>query len=208
MSHRFAEIAFTPGVRARQSENGSASAYDAQLQAPGVTHDRLGAAEAAFISARDSFYMASVGETGWPYVQHRGGPPGFIRVLDDATIGFADFRGNRQYVSLGNVSGDDRVCLFMMDYPSRTRLKMFGRASVTSDTDIIAGLAVPDYRGRIERGWVIKIAGFDWNCPQHITPRFTEQEVADAVAPLHAQIQKLQEENAVLAARAAKGGVG
>ncbi|MEQ1784777.1 MAG: pyridoxamine 5'-phosphate oxidase family protein, partial [Hyphomonadaceae bacterium] len=158
------------------------------------------------IAERDSFYVASVGETGWPYVQHRGGPPGFLKILDAQTIGFADFRGNRQYVSLGNISGDGRVCLFLMDYPNRTRLKLFGNASVTNDPDSIAKLAMPDYRGRVERGWLIRVEGFDWNCPQHITPRFTEAEIAAAVAPLHAQIQALQKENAALAAKAAASG--
>lgn len=206
MAHRFAEIAFTPRVRALQEKNGSAAAYAPHLERPDQINGRLRDAEAAFIAERDSFYMASVGETGWPYVQHRGGPPGFLKVLDGQTIGFADFRGNRQYVSLGNISGDSRVCLFLMDYPNRTQLKLFGHASITNNPDAIAELAMPDYRGRIERGWLIRVEGFDWNCPQHITPRFTEAEIAAAVAPLHARIQALQVENAALAAKAAASG--
>lgn len=198
MAHRFSEIAFTPKVRALQTANGSAAVYAARLQSPDPVNDRLGASEAAFITQRDSFYMASVGETGWPYVQHRGGPRGFLRILDEQTVGFADFRGNRQYVSLGNITGDDRVSLFLMDYPNRRRLKIFGRASVTQDRDVISKLAIPDYPGAIERGWLIRIEAFDWNCPQHITPRFTEAEIAGAVAPLHARIRALQEENAAL----------
>lgn len=201
MAHRFAEIAFTPRVRALQEKNGSAAAYAAHLASPEQINAHLGEAEAAFIAGRDSFYMASVGETGWPYVQHRGGPPGFLKVLDAQTIGFADFRGNRQYISLGNTSRDGRICLFLMDYPNRSRLKLFGHASVTNDPDAIAKLAMPDYRGRVERVWLIRVEGFDWNCPQHITPRFTEAEVAAAVAPLHAQIRALEEVNVALMAK-------
>lgn len=201
MAHRFAQIAFTPQVRALQEENGSAMAYASRLQGAEPINALLSEDEAAFIAERDSFYMASVGETGWPYVQHRGGPRGFLKVLDAQTIGFADFRGNRQYVSLGNITGDGRVCLFLMDYRHRTRLKLFGRASITNHPDVMARLSVPDYRGRVERGWLIKVEGFDWNCPQHITPRFTEDEISAAVAPLHAQVKALQEENAALAAK-------
>ena len=139
----------------------------------------LGEREADFITARDSFYMASVGETGWPYVQHRGGPTGFVRVIDEQTIGFADFSGNRQYVSVGNLNQDDRVSLFFMDYPNRTRLKMLGRVALVDidDTDTLARLELGDYRARVERGFVIHVEAFDWNCPQHITPRYSEAEL-------------------------------
>ncbi len=142
-------------------------------------HDRLGPDEAAFIGARDSFYIASVGETGWPYIQHRGGPKGFLRILDETTIGFADFSGNRQYVSVGNIAGDDRVSLFLMDYPSRTRLKILGRATLVGleDAATLEKLIVPGYRARVERGLKIAVAAFDWNCPQHITPRYTLEEL-------------------------------
>lgn len=197
MGHRFAEIAFTAAVQAVQAERGSAAAYAGQLQGPDH-HDRFGEAEAAFISARDSFYLASVGETGWPYIQHRGGPAGFLKVLDEKTLGFADFRGNRQYVSVGNVSGDDRVSLFLMDYPHQARLKILGRARLTQATEDLERLTVPDYRAKIERGWLITLEGFDWNCPQHITPRFTQAEVVDAVAQLHVQIAALEAELAAL----------
>uniref|UniRef100_UPI002FC94689 pyridoxamine 5'-phosphate oxidase family protein n=1 Tax=Bosea sp. (in: a-proteobacteria) TaxID=1871050 RepID=UPI002FC94689 len=127
MTHRFLEIATTPAVRAAQQAQGSRRAY-ARQEEGALHHDRLGGSEAAFIAARDSFYMASVSETGWPYLQHRGGPAGFLRVLDETTLGFADLRGNRQYLSLGNLTVDDRVCLFLMDYGNRARLKLFGRA--------------------------------------------------------------------------------
>jgi predicted pyridoxine 5'-phosphate oxidase superfamily flavin-nucleotide-binding protein len=200
MGHRFAEIAFTPTVREVQEREGSRSAYARHDGGP-PHHDRLGDREAAFIAARDSFYMASVGETGWPYLQHRGGPPGFLRVLDEQTIGFADFRGNRQYVSVGNVATDDRVALFLMDYPNRARLKLLGHARVidpAAETRTMAALALPDYRARIERGIVITVEAFDWNCSQHITPRFTLEEVASAVAPLRARIAELEAEMARL----------
>ena len=202
MGHRFAEIAFTPGVKAVQEALGSREGY-ARFEGGPDHHHVLGEPEAAFIAARDSFYLASVGETGWPYVQHRGGPPGFLKVLDERTLGFADFRGNRQYVSLGNMVADDRVALFLMDYPNRTRLKLLGRARpVAGDAaaETLARLALPDYRARVERGILISVEGFDWNCPQHITPRFTLDEVERAAAPLHARIAELEAEVARLKA--------
>jgi predicted pyridoxine 5'-phosphate oxidase superfamily flavin-nucleotide-binding protein len=197
MSHRFAELAFTDRVKAIQEQEGSRASY-ARFEGGEAHHDRLGAAEAAFLAARDSFYLATVSETGWPYVQHRGGPPGFLKVLDEATIGFADFRGNRQYVSLGNLGGDDRVSLILVDYPRRRRLKILGHARAVDDAATLARLAVPDYPAKVERGLLIAVAAFDWNCPQHLTPRFTEAEIAAAVAPLHARIAELE---AALAAR-------
>jgi predicted pyridoxine 5'-phosphate oxidase superfamily flavin-nucleotide-binding protein len=195
MAHKFADLAFTPAVRAAQESAGSRKAYAKGESGPDH-HDRLGEAETGFIAARDSFYMASVGETGWPYIQHRGGPAGFVKVLDERTLGFADFRGNRQYVSLGNLSGNDRVALFFMDYPHQARLKLLGRARVISpdeESELIARLAMPDYPAKIERGFLIAVEAFDWNCSQHITPRFTAAEVASAVAPLHVRIRELED---------------
>jgi hypothetical protein len=185
MGHRFAEIAFTPGVQRVQEEMGSRRGY-ARLHGGAPHHDRLGPQEAAFIGARDSFYMATVSEIGWPYIQHRGGPKGFLRVLDETTIGFADFSGNRQYVSIGNIAREDRVSLFLMDYPNRTRLKILGRARVVAldDAAALARFTVPDYRARVERGLLIEVAAFDWNCPQHITPRYTIDEIAALNAAL------------------------
>jgi hypothetical protein len=197
MGHRFAELAFTDRVRAIQEEEGSRASY-ARFESGEAHHERLGAAEAAFLAARDSFYLATVSETGWPYVQHRGGPTGFLKVLDASTIGFADFRGNRQYVSLGNLGGDDRVSLILVDYPRRRRLKIMGHARAVDDPATLARLAVPDYPAMVERGLLIEVAAFDWNCPQHLTPRFTEAEIAAAAAPLHARIAELE---AALAAR-------
>lgn len=185
MSHKFADLAFTPAVRAMQETMGSRKAY-AKADGGPMHHDRLGAAEAGFIAARDSFYMASVGETGWPYIQHRGGPAGFVKVLDEATLGFADYRGNRQYVSVGNLLGDDRVSLFFMDYPNQARLKLLGRARAVAPEDdpgLIARLAMPDYPAKVERGILIAVEAFDWNCSQHITPRFTAAELGAFIEP-------------------------
>ncbi len=196
MPHTFAEIAFTPTVKAVQTQHGSRQAYS-RMEAIQEAHNQsLTGAEAGFIAARDSFYMATVGETGWPYIQHRGGPTGFVRVLDERTIGFADYRGNRQYVSVGNLMTDDRVSLFFMDYAHRTRLKLLGRARLidAGDYETLARLEVPDYRARIERGFLITVEGFDWNCPQHITERFTLDEIRTISAPLTARIAELEAE--------------
>ena len=194
MGHRFAEIAFTPNVKKAQEINGSRRSY-ARLDKSEVHHDVLGPREATFIAERDSFYMATVSETGWPYIQHRGGAPGFVRVLDQKTIGFADFRGNRQYISVGNLETNDRVSMILMDYPNRARLKILGRARLVGldEQDILTRLSLPDYRAVVERGFVITVEAFDWNCPQHITPRFTPAEIEKAVAPLHQRIVELEQ---------------
>lgn len=191
MANKFAAIAFTDRVRALQDTHGSRGAYARMDEGPD-SNNRLGEREAAFIAARDSFYMASVSETGWPYVQHRGGPSGFLCVLDEKTLGFADFRGNRQYVSLGNVEGDNRVSLFLMDYANRARLKILGRVSVTEDAEVRARLTMANYRAKVERAFLIHVEAFDWNCPQHITRRFAESEVVEAIAPLKARIAELE----------------
>lgn len=193
MPHGFARIAFTETVQRLQQERGSRAAYARMEAGAEPVNTQLGKTEAAFLAARDSLYMATVGETGWPYVQHRGGPAGFVRALDPITLGFADFRGNRQYVSVGNLETDDRVSLFFMDYPGRRRLKLFGRAQVIgTDHPLLAQLEVPDYRARVEQGLLIRIEGFDWNCPQHITERYSLEEVSAAVEPLRARIAELE----------------
>ncbi len=196
MPHHFAEIAFTPTVKKVQEELGSRSSYVRMESVPDATNHRLTGAEAGFIAARNSLYMATVSETGWPYIQHRGGPTGFVRVLDESMIGFADFRGNRQYVSVGNLMTDDRVSLFFMDYPNKTRLKLFGRARIIGldDQAVLSRLEMPDYRARIERGFVITVEGFDWNCPQHITPRYTIEEITPTIDALKARIAELEAE--------------
>lgn len=196
MSHRFAEIAFTETVKAVQDELGSRSAYARMETEPETRNHRLTDAEEAFIGARDSFYMATVGETGWPYVQHRGGRRGFVRVLDSGTIGFADYRGNRQFVSVGNLRTDDRVSLFFMDYARKSRLKLFGRARIVrlEDEGMMARLRLADETVRVERAIVIAVEAFDWNCPQHITERYTVDDVREATARLTARIAELEAE--------------
>jgi hypothetical protein len=194
MGHPFAEIAFTPAVQARQQARGSRASY-ARFAEGEPRNDRLGQKEIDFIQARDGFYLASVSETGWPYVQFRGGPPGFLRVLDERTLGWADFRGNRQYVSAGNLDGDERVALILMDYANRRRLKLLGRAElreVGADEGLAARLAVPGYEAVVERAVLVRVAGFDWNCPQHITPRFTLAEIEQAVTPLRERVAELE----------------
>jgi uncharacterized protein len=171
MPHGFADIAFTSTVKKLQEQHGSRRSYAKMEGVREPVNRQLGDAEAGFIAARDSFY-----------IQHRGGPAGFVRVLGDTMIGFADFRGNRQYVSVGNLMTDDRVSIFFMDYPNRTRLKLFGRAAIVDPEDraTLSRLEMPDYRARVERGVLISVAGFDWNCPQHITERFTREEFVSA----------------------------
>lgn len=193
MGHRFADIAFTESVREVQQALGSRAGYAAMAEGEDYNHV-LGVREMDFIAARDSFYMASVSETGWPYVQHRGGPTGFVRVLDEQTLGFADFSGNRQYVSVGNLRKDNRVALFFMDYPNRTRLKLLGRVRLLGlEDEQLARVEMDDYRARVERGFLIQVEAFDWNCPQHITPRYTESEVEALLSPLRAENQALRQ---------------
>lgn len=200
MPHAFASIAFTPAVRKVQEAGGSRAAYARLEGLPGTVNRALGPDEAEFLAARDSFYLASIGETGWPYVQHRGGPPGFVRVLDATTLGFADFRGNRQYVTVGNVGAEPRVSLFFMDYPNRRRLKVFGRARLVGleDEALLSRLESPHYRARVERAFVITVEGFDWNCPQHITPRYTREEMSEVTGPLLERIAELERQLAAV----------
>jgi hypothetical protein len=166
--------------------------------------DRFSDSEAAFIADRDSFYMATVSETGWPYMQHRGGPRGFIKLVDDRTLALADYRGNRQYISTGNLAADNRACLFLMDYAHRARLKIYVRVdtlALDADPALTALVTVPGYKAKLERIFVLHLESFDWNCPQHITPRFTEQEVDEAVTPLRERLAQLETENVELRAR-------
>lgn len=179
MARAFAKIAFTPKVQAAQARMGSRDAYRS-TELGAVEAVELSPYEVDFIVGRDSFYQGTVGENGWPYVQHRGGPAGFLKVLGPQTIGYADFSGNRQYISVGNLQGDDRVSLFLMDYPGQRRLKIWGRARLIdedAEPALVARLESPSYRAPVERGVVITVEAFDWNCPKHITPRFTEHQV-------------------------------
>jgi predicted pyridoxine 5'-phosphate oxidase superfamily flavin-nucleotide-binding protein len=145
--------------------------------------------------------MATIGSTGWPYIQHRGGPKGFLKVIDDHTIAFADFRGNRQYVSTGNLLTDNRVAIIMVDYPSQSRLKLLGRAEILEGDKAkgwIERVVIPEYKATVERVFVIRVEGFDWNCPQHITPRYTAEEIRQALQPMETRMQNLEKENAKL----------
>jgi len=207
MPYGFLDIAITPSVKAAQAAMGSD-----RIWSDFTGHrdfDRFTETESAFIAARDSFYMASVSESGWPYVQHRGGPAGFLKVIDAQTLAFPDYRGNRQYISLGNVTADDRVALIMMDYAGRQRLKIYAHVAVIAvdaDPALAALLATPGYRAVPERLFKLRLATFDWNCPQHITPRFTEAEIATAVTPLRDRLAALEAENATLRAKLATRG--
>ena len=201
MGRRFQELAFTPLVKKHQQEHDSRRRYERveQSAAPG---DTVGAAEQNFIQHRDSFYMASVSETGWPYVQHRGGAKGFVRVINPALLGFADLRGNKQYVSLGNLEHDPRVALFFMDYPNQTRLKILGRVEVHEHDEeapaLLESFRPADKSDIIERVILIHVEGFDWNCPQHITPRYTMEELQEVLAPVREKLTKLEAENTAL----------
>ena len=202
MANAFSEIAFTDAVKAAQAELGSAEFNAAHLQGP-PRHDALGENEAAFLSTANSFYLASVSETGWPYIQHRGGPRGFVRALGPKTIGWAEFAGNRQYLTTGNLRGSDKVALFFMDYARRGRLKLLGRARLIGEEDAAFDrLKTDGYRARIERGMLVEVEGFDWNGPQHIPQLYTAEQVATAMDKLSAEraerIAALEAEIAVL----------
>jgi predicted pyridoxine 5'-phosphate oxidase superfamily flavin-nucleotide-binding protein len=179
MTHRFADLTFTDSVRSTQEQYGSREQNE-HLQNNFGPNDRLTEREAEFIAQRDTFYLASVGDTGWPYVQHRGGPTGFLKVLGPDQLGYADFRGNKQLISVGNVSENDRCSLILMDYPNRRRLKLLGhiRFEDAASSDAADQVALPEYKDRIERIALIDVVAFDWNCPQHITQRYTETEIA------------------------------
>jgi len=188
------DIAFTPAVKAIQLEKGSRDGY-ARMEAKGGWTDRVTPELAAFIAERDSFYIATTSGNGQPYVQHRGGKPGFLKVLDDQTLAFADFKGNRQYITAGNLSENPKAFLFLMDYANRRRIKIWGSARVVDDdTTLLARLTDTDYEGKPEQAIVFTIEAWDTNCPQHITPRYSEQEVAAIVTPLNARIAELDAE--------------
>jgi len=199
MAYRYLDLARTPSVRAAQAANGSAALWET-IEGRRDSN-RLTEAEIAFIGGRDSFYLATVSEDGWPYVQHRGGPPGFLRVLDDTTLGFADFSGNRQYISLGNLGAKDRASLFLMDYPHRRRLKIYARVEakdLAEYPELAEKIAVPGYKGRPERAFLVHVEAFDWNCSQHIAPRFTEAELDTILEPVRWRIAALEAENDAL----------
>lgn len=193
MGNRFQEIAFTDAVRAVQTAQDSRKIYEGHDAGPAANHF-FGPVEKAFIEERDSFYVASIGENGWPYVQHRGGMPGFVQVIDQRTMIFPDYRGNRQFISLGNLSGNARVCLFMMDYAHKRRLKIFAEVSLLPvDAPELASSGISP-NARTERYWKLTLQGFDWNCSQYITPRYSEPIVREAVTTLQARIAELEAE--------------
>jgi predicted pyridoxine 5'-phosphate oxidase superfamily flavin-nucleotide-binding protein len=203
----FAEIAFTPAVQALQGAHGPHAAY-ARARAERAPGEGLGAHESEILTRADSFYLATVSETGWPYVQHRGGPRGFVKVLSPTRIGFGDFRGNRQYVSAGNASRDDRVSIIVMDYPNRRRLKLLGRLRfedlAQADPALASAVGPPDYPARVERVALVEVEAFDWNCSRHITPRYTLEEIEAASRPLHERIARLEAELRALRANPVK----
>lgn len=196
MSVDFLDIAMTPNVMDVQHEMGSDGMWQS-LHRP-RRGERFSDSEEGMIVTRDSFYLATISQTGWPYIQHRGGPVGFLHLLDETTLAMADFSGNRQYITTGNLRGSDRACLFLMDYPRRARLKIYATVEVVaaeSDQELLARVTPENYRARIERIFRFHLQAFDWNCPQHITPRYTAQQVAEYSQTLQQRIDDLEREN-------------
>jgi uncharacterized protein len=205
MAQNFGSLVFTPAVQALQERYGSRRRY--ARVASGDPPEGLGPDEKEFLAARDSFYMASIGSTGWPYVQHRGGPPGFLKVIDGSTIAFGDFQGNKQYISAGNLGTDDRVALIMVDYPMQARLKILGRVKIFEGAEAAPWLERVRPAGStdsIERVFVIHVEAYDWNCPKHIVQRFTAEQIQEAVAPMEQHIKALEAENEKLRRAAAQ----
>ena len=191
MAKRYLQTVLTPSVQA--AEDHYYGRHGAIGSAP--EQDPLTDEERDFIQLRDSFYIATITENGWPYIQHRGGQPGFVRVLSPGELAFADYRGNRQLLSTGNLSANDRVALFFMDYPERLRLKILGYARVEDareHPELVVQLTEPEIRPLVERLFFIRILSFDWNCSQYITPRYTAAEVEKVVAPLKERIAELE----------------
>ena len=193
MAMKYLDLMVTDSVRRAQKQN-----YGRAVNIPGASQrDPLGQDEAEFIMARDSFYLGSINETGWPYIQHRGGPLGFLRVVNETTLAFADYKGNRQLLTTGNVSANDRVALCLMDYPNRTRLKILGHARVEdarAHPELVAQLADPTMQSSVERLVFIDVVSFDWNCPKYITPRYSLEEVEELAGPLRTRIAELESE--------------
>lgn len=195
MANNFASLAFTKPIRALQELHGSRFSYERIEKCTFV--DGLTEFETDFISSRDSFYMATIGENGFPYIQHRGGPKGFVKIIDAHTIGFIDFTGNKQYITVGNLVTHNKVSLIMMDYVARTRLKIYAKAEVIeleALPDLFKLLNLADYTFKPERMMLLHVDAYDWNCPQHITPRYTTVEIEEALAPQRIYIKKLEEE--------------
>jgi predicted pyridoxine 5'-phosphate oxidase superfamily flavin-nucleotide-binding protein len=197
VAYAFGSLVFTPVIKALQERYGSRRQY-ATRETCGFSPDPIGPSETQFLAEADSFYMSSIGATGWPYVQHRGGRKGFLKVIDERTLAFADFRGNKQYISAGNLATDDRVALIAVDYPRQARLKILGRVEIVEGTDAKERAGKPSdpgYKAVIERVFVIHVEASDWNCSQHITPRFTEEQIRGAMAPVEKEMLALRQEN-------------
>jgi uncharacterized protein len=193
----FGALAFTPVVKQLQERYGSRQQYE-RMEKSGPPNDRLTPFEKDFLAERDSFYWATVGSTGWPYVQHRGGPKGFLKVIDDRTLALADFRGNKQFISTGNLLTDNRVAMILIDYPRQARLKILGRAEIFEGekaADWIERVRMPGYKAVIERVFIIHIEAYDWNCPQYITPRYTAEEIQNAVHAVEERLHTVELEN-------------
>lgn len=201
MAQAFYEMMFTEAVRQMQDAQGTSRMYARQMSDAAPRKDKLGLDEKHFLSLRDGFYQATVTETGWPYVQFRGGPRGFLKVLDYKTIAYADFRGNRQYISDGNLKNNDRIAIIAVDYPNSARIKILGRARLSDDADLIETLRDETYRGYVERAVVIDVDAFDWNCPQHLPRRLTMEEMQPMLAPFQQELAQLRAENAQLKAQ-------
>jgi uncharacterized protein len=196
----FGSLVFTPLVKKLQERYDSRRQYE-RMENSGASQDRFTPFEKEFLAGRDSFYMATTGATGWPYVQHRGGPKGFLKVIDDQTLAFADFHGNKQYISTGNLLSDDRVALIMVDYPRQARLKILGRVEIfegAQAVDWLDRVRIPGEKIAIERVFVIHVEAYDWNCPQHITPRYTVEEIREGMKTIEQRVQALEQENEAL----------
>jgi predicted pyridoxine 5'-phosphate oxidase superfamily flavin-nucleotide-binding protein len=193
----FGSFVFTPTIKALQERHGSRGQY-ARMEQFSPAHDGLGPMEKEFLAERDSFYMASVGSTGWPYIQHRGGPSGFVKVIDDNTIAFANFSGNKQYITSGNAVTDNRVALIFVDYPRQARLKVLGKLEIHEGekaSEWLEKVQHPEYKAAVDSVYVIHVEAFDWNCPQHIVPRFTAAQIRELLVPAEKRMQELEDEN-------------
>ena len=205
MTENVSDIAFTPAVKAVQERKGSRKGY-ARMEEKGGWQSTITDDLAHFIGERDSFYLGTASADGQPYIQHRGGPKGFLKVVDERTLAFADFKGNRQYITAGNLTENDKAYIFLMDYANRRRIKIWGRARVVvDDPELLERLADAGYEAVPEQAVVFEVEAWDVNCPQHITPRYTEREVASIVAPLQARIGELEAQVAALRGQPAPG---
>ncbi len=201
----FGSLVFTPLVKKLQERYGSRLQYE--RMAANASQDRLGEFETQFLAERDSFYWATIGASGWPYIQHRGGPKGFLKVMDDRTLALGDFRGNKQYISTGNLLSDSRVAMIMVDYPRQARLKILGRVEILEGEQAetwLPRVRMPEEKTAIERVFVIHMEAFDWNCPQHITPRYSADELREGMQEIEKRVKALEQENQTLRSEVAR----